>query len=176
MTTQARQSRGNHGNPWDAGVFASAVIAAGALWVLFVSSSISAHEMYVGAGCVVLTIAFGYSVARTLSLNLTLRWRDMAQALRIPWYELTGNWTIIVVLFKDLLHIARPENHFRVCGFDSSMHDPVRMARTVMAVAFSTSAPNFIVIGIDPAQSRMLFHQIQATEVTEMARALGARG
>lgn len=150
--------------------------AACGLWVLFVSSSINRHEMYVGAGCVALTMLFAYSVARSLALNLTLRWRDMAQALRIPWYELTGNWAITVVLVKDLLRISRPEDRFRVCGFDSSRHDPVRIARTVMAVAFSTSAPNFIVIGIDPEQSRMLFHQIQATDVTKMARALGAKG
>ncbi|MFP5236252.1 MAG: hypothetical protein ACLGSD_10135 [Acidobacteriota bacterium] len=153
----------------------SEVVAACGLWVLFVSSSINLHEMYVGAACVVLTVVFGSSVARSLGLNLTLRWRDMAQALRIPWYELTGNWTLTLVLIKDLLHIAPAENRFRVCGFDSSRHDPVRIARTVMAVAFSSSAPNFIVIGIDPGQSRMLFHQIQSTPLTRMAQELGAK-
>lgn len=173
---QARQSRGSHRRPFHLGVFVSAVTAACALWVLFVSSSINRHEMYVGAVCGALTILFAYSVARSLALDLTLRWRDMAQALRIPWYEITGNWAITVVLIKDLLHIARAEDQFRVCGFDSSRHDAVRIARTVMAVAFSTSAPNFIVIGIDPEQSRMLFHQIRATDVTRMARALGAKG
>jgi hypothetical protein len=176
MESQARMSRGSHRRPFHPGVFASAVIAAGALWILFVSSSINAHEMYLGAGCVVLTMLFAYSVARSLSLNLTLRWRDMAQALRIPWYELTGNWAITLVLVKDLLHIARADDRFRVCGFDSSRHDPVRIARTVMAVAFSTAAPNFIVIGIDPEQSRMIFHQVRSTPLTRMVRSLGARG
>lgn len=175
MDTQARSSRGNHPRPFHLGVFVSAVVAACGLWILFVSSSINSHEMYVGAVCVVLTVLFAYSVARSLSLNLALRWRDMAQALRIPWYELTGNWVLTLVLIKDLLHIAPAENRFAVCGFDSSKHDPVRIARTVMAVAFSTSAPNFIVIGIEPEQSRMLFHQIRSTPLTRMVRALGAK-
>ncbi|RXH53979.1 hypothetical protein GRAN_4948 [Granulicella sibirica] len=30
-----------------------------------------------------------------------------------------------------------------------------------MAIAYTTASPNIIVIGIDPAQSRMLFHQIK---------------
>lgn len=173
---QVRPSRGSHRRPFHLGVFVSAVLVACGLWVLFVSSSINLHEMYVGAGCVVLTMLFAYSVARSLSLNLTLRWCDMAQALRIPWYELTGNWTITVVLIKDLLHIEPVQDLFRVCGFDSSRHDPERIARTVMAVAFSTSAPNFIVIGIDPEQSRMLFHQMRSTPLTRMVRELGAKG
>lgn len=176
MAGEVRASRRSHRRPFHPGVFASALLTACGLWVLFVSSSINAHEIYVGAACVTLNLVFSYVVARSLSLNLTLRWQDMVQGLRIPWYELTGNWLITLVVIKDLLHIARAEDRFRVCGFDSTRHDPERIARTVMAVVFSTSAPNFIVIGVDPAQSRMLFHQVQATDVTKMARALGAKG
>lgn len=176
MERKKRESRGSQRRPFHGGVFAVAVVTAGLLWQIFVGSSINAHEMYVGAVCVVLTILFISSVARTLGVNLTIRLRDLVQGLRIPGYLVTGNWKITVVLLKDFFHIAPPQNRFRVCGFDSSTDNPVRVARTVMTVAFTTAAPNFIVIGIDPSQSRMLFHQISATDIQTMAKALGAKG
>lgn len=169
------QSRGSHRSPINAGVFVLALSAAVVLWLVFVAS-FNPHEMMVGAVCVLLTMVFTYSVARSLDLKLTMRLRDVAQAYRLPWYELTGNWTIVLVLMKDLLGIAPAQNCFRVCGFDSSRHDPVRASRTVMAVAFTTAAPNCIVIGIEPSLSRMLFHQISPTGVQRMAKALGAKG
>lgn len=129
-----------------------------------------------GAVSILVTVTFTQFVARTTGTNLTLRARDVLQGWRIPLYIASGVWEILVVLAKDLLHIQEPENRFRVCGFDSSKHDPVRIGRTTLAVAYTTAAPNFIVIGIDPSQSRMLFHQISATGVQRMAKKLGARG
>jgi hypothetical protein len=40
---------------------------------------------------------------------------------------------------------------------------------------YTTTAPNFIVIGIDPDLSRMLFHQIERSSVPKMTRELGAQ-
>ena len=175
--TQGRQheSRGSHRTPMTPGVFVLALATAVVLWLVFVAS-FSSHELMVGAACVLLTMLFMNSVTRSLGLKLEMRLRDVAQAYRIPWYELTGNWTIVLVLLKDLLGIAPAQNCFHVCGFDSSRHDPVRASRTVLAVAFTTASPNSIVIGIDPAQSRMLFHQVSPTGVQRMAKALGAKG
>lgn len=169
------ESRGTHLAPITPGVFALALAAAVILWLVFVAS-FNPHELIVGGACVLLTMIFLYSVARSLGLKLKLRLQDLAQAYRIPWYELTGNWTLVSVLFKDLLGIAPAQNCFRVCGFDSSRHDPVRASRTVLAVALTTASPNSIVIGIDPTRSRMLFHQISPTGVQRMAKALGAKG
>jgi hypothetical protein len=36
-------------------------------------------------------------------------------------------------------------------------------------------APNFIIIGIDAAQSRMIFHQLERSEVPRMTKELGAQ-
>lgn len=174
-SSQYRQSRGNHRKPINLIILVLAVAVTVGLWLIFVAS-FEPHEMIVGVVCVLLTILFTYSVARSLGLALEIRLRDLAHAYRIPWYELTGNWTLVLVLFKDLLGISRAQNCFRVCGFDSSRHDPVRRARTVMAVAFTTASPNSIVIGIEPSLSRMLFHQISPTGVQRMAKSLGAKG
>lgn len=176
MEGEKRESRGNHQQPPRIALWCVATFAAAALWTLFVWSSINAHEMYLGAGCLALTLLFGYSVARTVGLKLTFRAKDLAQAWHIPWAIVTGAATITWVLFKDLLGIEPAQNLFRVCGFDSSRHDPVRIARTVLAVAYTTATPNSIVIGIDPTQSRLLLHQISRSEIRPMTKHLGAKG
>lgn len=110
-----------------------------------------------------------------MNVHLEFRLRDLIQAWRIPWYVVTGVGEITWILIKDMFRISPAENLFRVCGFDSSKQDPVRMARTVLAIAYTTMAPNFIVLGVDIAQSRMLFHQIAASKVPRMTARLGAK-
>lgn len=151
------------------------IIASAVLWVLFVATS-SPHEMMVGVFCVGATVVFTVFVCDSAGLEMTLRPNDMVQGWRIPWYIVSRVAEITWIFFKDLLHIDPAKNLYRVCGFDSSKSDPVRIARTVMAVAYTTTAPNFIVIGIDPSQSRMLFHQIAASSISPMTKALGAKG
>lgn len=176
MADGRHESRGSHQQPTAAGTLVFASLMAFVLWVVFVSSSINIDEMIVGAASVVLTMIFVYSAWRSMGMRLQLRWVDVVQAWRLPWYIATDVITITWVLVKDLLRIEPAKNLFRVCGFDSSRHDPVRIARTVLAVAYSTTAPNSIVIGIDPAQSRMLFHQLAESGMSTMARNLGAKG
>jgi hypothetical protein len=132
--------------------------------------------MIVGAICVAATTLFVLFVSSSTGPNLTFRMRDVAQFWRIPWYVVSGVWEITLVLIRDVLQISPAEDLYRVCGFDSSKHDPVRKARTVLAVLYTTMAPNFIVLGVDPALSRMLFHQISASAVPQMTKALGAKG
>lgn len=152
-----------------------AVMLAPALWASLVWTS-NPHEHAVGLLFETATLVFMLALCHSTATNLTIRLRDLAQCWRVPWYILSKDWEITVLLVKDILHLGRAQSLFRVCGFDSSTHDPVRVARTVMAVAFTTAAPNFIVLGIDPSQSRMLFHQIERGDVPQMTKALGARG
>jgi multisubunit Na+/H+ antiporter MnhE subunit len=149
-------------------------LSACALWILFVGS-FSSDEVLVGLMSVAATVFFSLFVSRRTSSEFTFRRQDLAQGLRIPWYVLLGVWDITLVLVRDVLRLSRAEDLYRVCGFDSSKHDPVRKARAVLAVAYTTAAPNFIVLGVDVSQSRMLFHQISASSVPRMTRALGAK-
>lgn len=154
-------------------VLAIAVLLMAGLWILFVSG-LRLQEMIIGVGAVIFSALFLYGVARTSPLALDFQLRDIIQFWRIPWYLLTDTWTIIVVLCKDLA--GRPAGSFyRVCGFDTSLRDPQRKARTVLATVYTTATPNSIVLGIDAAQSRMLFHQLQRSSITKMAQALGAK-
>ena len=153
----------------------SVAFAAG-LWILFVSSSINKDEMIVGVFCTIATIVFTFFTARTMGVKFGLRMRDFAEGWRLPWYILADVVIVTTVLVKDVFGIERAKNLFRVCGFDTSKHDPVRIARTVLAIAYATCSPNSIVIGIDQTQSRMLTHQLRRSEVSVMTKRLGARG
>jgi hypothetical protein len=87
----------------------------------------------------------------------------------------SGIWEITIVFLKDLLNLKRAGSFYRVCGFQSSKRDPRIRAREVLATVYTTTAPNFIVIGIDPELSRMLFHQIERSSVPKMTQSLGAQ-
>lgn len=170
--THGRMGRGRSVR-WGWLLFTSAIAAA--LWGALVGTG-KRDEMLLGVVCVAATVWFSWLVSRSSGLEFEFRGRDVAQVWRVPWYILVDLSTLTVVLVKDVLHIAPAGNLFRVCGFDSSKRDPVRMARDVLAVLYTTTSPNLIVIGIDIAQSRMLFHQLSRSDVPRMTKALGARG
>jgi hypothetical protein len=144
------------------------------LWILFVGGT-RRNEMIVGAGALVLSGAFLFLVARKESLNLELHWTDLATCWRIPWYIVSGVYEIVIILLKDLFGVRRADSFYRVSGFRTSKSDPRLIARRVLATAYTTTAPNFIVIGIDYAQSRMLFHQLERSDVPKMTKELGAQ-
>lgn len=143
-------------------------------WYAFTASG-KPHELLVGVGATALTVWFFANVLRTETLNVELRLRDLAQCWRLPKEIVHDCWVITAVLFKDLFGVERAGSFYRACGFKTSRRDPLLMGRTALAVAYTTASPNMLVIGIDPAQSLMLFHQIQRDKVSEMTRRLGAQ-
>lgn len=153
---------------------AFATASTGALgWIAFVGS-VHLHEMLVGAVILALTTIFATAVFRSESLPFDLRWKDVVQGWRIPWYILSGCGEIVMLLLKDLFGTPA-ESLYRVCGFRGGMRDPLAVERITLAIAYTTTAPNFIVIGIDPHQNHMLFHQLQRSDVPRMTKNLGAQ-
>lgn len=150
------------------------IVTVPALWVVFVATG-NPHELMVGGVASIASIVFTLFVCRSSATSLELRPQDLIQVWRIPWYIIAGIVLITVVWFNDQFGLSRAKSLYRVCGFDTSSHDPVREARTVLAVVYTGCTPNFIVIGVDPAQSRMLFHQIEAGTIPRMTKALGAK-
>lgn len=156
------------------GLSALSLLLIAALWILFVGGT-RRDEMIAGAGVFFLCGAFLYLVWRTETLRLEVRWEDVAQGWRIPWYVVSKVCQIIVILAKDLFGVKRADSLYRVSGFKTSKSEPILIARRVFATFYTTMAPNFIVIGIDYRQSRMLFHQLERTSVSMMTKALGAQ-
>lgn len=152
---------------------AFAIAASFGLWILFVAS-VHLHEMLVGLLTTLAATAFCAFVWRSRQRHLKLRARDVVQCWRIPWYLASGVAEITWVLLKDVLHVSPAKSLFRVSGFEPSS-DPVGMARRVLAVVYTTVAPNFIVLGIDERSRRMLFHQIERSDIPQMTQKLGAK-
>jgi hypothetical protein len=160
--------------PASFGFSALAAILMAVLWILFVGGT-RRNEIIVGAGVLLLSGAFLFLLARKESLNLEIHKIDLATCWRIPWYIISGVYEIVVILIKHMLGVKRADSFYRVTGFKTSKSDPRLIARRVLATAYTTTAPNFIVIGIDYAQSRMLFHQLERSDVPKMTKELGAR-
>ena len=95
---------------------------------------------------------------------------------RIPGYLISGTWEIIVVAAKDWSDVAPAKSLFRIVQFKAGKEDDAHdTARRVLAVAYTTIAPNFIVLGINPREQNLLFHQIQRSSVPQMTKELGAQ-
>jgi hypothetical protein len=156
-----------------AGALTLSVFVMAAEWILLVAGT-KRDEMIVGALSVLAAALFLQFVYRAEDQKLDIRLKDLAACWRIPWYILSGSWEIVVILVKDLLSIKRASSFYRVSGFKTAKYDPLLTARRVLATAFTTAAPNFIIIGVDYEQSRMLFHQLERSSVPKMTQALGA--
>jgi multisubunit Na+/H+ antiporter MnhE subunit len=143
-------------------------------WVWLVAGT-HLHEMIVGAAVVAVATLFLLLVHRSQPNAIRLHWKDVAQGWRIPWYMVTDTWVVTLVFFKDLLHLSPAGSYYRVCGFKSSKRDPAVLGRGVLTTIYMTATPNTIALGIDPESSRLLFHQLQRTNLPKMVRALGAQ-
>jgi hypothetical protein len=144
-----------------------------ALWIVFVGGT-QKHEMDVGAGVLLLSAAFLYTIWQTETLKLDMRVRDLLQGWRIPWNILIRDCQMIAILAKDLAGMKPAGSFYRVTGFRNPGSAPRFAGWRFLATAYTTTAPNFIVIGIYPQQKRMLFHQLERSTVPKMTQALGA--
>ena len=143
-------------------------------WMVFVGS-FARDELLLGVAAVVLA-GFGL---RVVQLSYPARFspslRELAAGWRMPWYLISGTYEITVVSLRDLFGYERAKSVFRVARFRSGADtNPQGAARSALAVAYTTVAPNFIVLGINAKQQQMLFHQIERSSVPRMTQELGA--
>lgn len=169
-----------HAHPHRGGIFdhpaqflaaVAAALFAGWVWLV---ASLHLHEMIVGAVVVILSTAFCALVLRSATLPLQLRLKDILAIRHVPAEIVKDTWVVVTLLFRDLFLGQRAGSFYRVAGFATSRRDPVLVARTALAVTYTTLSPNMIVIGVDPAEGHMLFHQLQRDDVPASTRALGA--
>jgi hypothetical protein len=151
-----------------------AVLLMSGEWILLVAGT-HIHEMIVGIASVLASGAFLFVVHRSSTLHTDFRLADMAKGWRVPWYVASDIFVITLVLFKDLFGIEKAKSAFRVYGFRTGKEDPILVARRVLAIAYTSASPNTIVLGVDYTCSRMLFHQLKRTPLTQMTDDLGAK-
>jgi multisubunit Na+/H+ antiporter MnhE subunit len=154
--------------------FAVAVSCMALEWILLVAG-LKPHEMIVGAACVAAAGVFLFAAMHVSAQRIRLELRDLAQAWRLPGMMLSDAWTVTVVLLKDLLRLEPAGSFYRVSGFRTAKEDPLLVGRRVLATVYTTCTPNSIVIGIDPAQSRMLVHQVKRAPSSKLEKNLGSQ-
>lgn len=170
------KARGQHGG----GMFdrpgrliAGVTLAVAFLWVTF-TATLKAHELILGLLSTAITMLFFWNVLRTETMSIDLHLRDLLLARQLPGTIVKDCWLVTVVLFKDLFGKEKAGSFYRACGFKTSRRDPLLVGRSALAVAYSSMSPNMIAIGIDPAQSLMLFHQIRRDSISDFNQQLGA--
>lgn len=148
------------------------VVAAG-LWLLC-TGSWKRDESILGVIVTLASTIFALAVFGQYEHPLDFRLRDLAQFWRAPIYFVVQVGSITWLLIKDLFGPRLP-SLYRVCPFERRNDDALARSRRVLATAYTTTAPNFIVIGIDAERREMLFHQIERTKIPAMTKALGAQ-
>jgi hypothetical protein len=161
-------------NGLNLGVAALLAISLTVGWIWLVAG-IHLHEMIVGVLVVFFATRFLLLVHRSQPDVIQFHWQDIAQGWRIPGYVISGIWEMTVILFKDLFQIRRAGSYYRACGFKTGKRDGAAVARRVLATLYTTTGPTFLVIGIDPELSRMLFHQVERSGIPKMTQSLGAQ-
>ncbi len=144
------------------------------LWLLLTGSG-KASELILGVVTTLCAAVVLASLLNTRKLVVHLQLRDLALCWRVPGDILRDCYLVTKVLCKDLAGVERAGSFYRACGFQSGKRNPLRLGRGALAVMYSTMSPNMLVIGIDPDQSLMIFHQLQREVVPEVARRLGAQ-
>lgn len=100
---------------------------------------------------------------------------DLLALWRLPWYLLSGTWEVLSVAAQDLIGVDRADSLFRVAPFEAgAKKNPRTTARRVLAAVYTTVAPNFIVLGVNASDQKLLFHQIKRSSVPKMTEQLGA--
>ncbi len=143
-------------------------------WMVFVGT-FEWWELLIGIG-VALTGAVAICVAeRAEDSHFRPRLGDLIQLVFVPWLLVEGTYEILWVSLRDLMGGRKAESLFRVGKFEAGeVCDPHDTARRVLAVAYTTTAPNFIVLGINTHEKQLLFHQIEKSGVPTMTKNLGA--
>lgn len=144
------------------------------LWMLFVSRW-SWTEAIAGLLAAVIATIAATEVWLGRLVDLRANWRNVIELWRMPKYALTGSWDILVVLVRHLLRIEEAPSLMFWVPFDVGDEDGEASMRRALAIAYTTMTPNFVVVGIDRENRRLVFHQMRKRPLLEMTKRLGAR-
>ena len=143
-------------------------------WIIFVGS-FSKWELLVGAGGAAVGGIAIQVVQHAEGSHFRARLQDLVQVVFVSWLFAQGAYEILFVAIRDLLGGRKAASAFRITEFEAGDEsDPHDTARRVLAVTYTTMAPNFIVLGINTREKQLLFHQIQESSVPQMTKHLGA--
>lgn len=141
-------------------------------WIACVGS-FHIHELEIGIPAILIALIFCLFTVRKLPLSFQPSAAELAQVWRLPWDVVRDIIQIVSVLVHDLAGKPAPWL-FRAVGWRDNAETGQGTARRALATAYATVSPNFIMVGIDRELGQMLFHQLHASEVPQLAQRLGA--
>ncbi len=147
-------------------------VALAVFWIACVAT-VRAHELLVGAGAVLLSVASSLFVVRTLPLRFRPSVREIAQIWHIPSTVVIDLFQITLILARDFAAQTAP-SLFRSAPWGPVRNNGEDTAKRALAITYTTVSPNCIVVGIDCKRGQILFHQLKATSVPTLTRNLGA--
>ena len=157
-----------------AGLWLATFVLALAAWFVFVGK-LGWDELLAAIGAA----AVAASASQLVWAQNAAAFRDhtgrFLQAWRLPKYMITGSWEIFSVLFRQLFRGKPAESLVLAVAYDPVSDDPSDAALRALAIAYTTSTPNFVVLGIDRPRRRLVFHQIKRSPVLQVTIELGAR-
>ena len=144
-------------------------------WLLFVEK-LSAAELAIGGACSLIA-AFASEIA--WGTHLTAFGGDLgalAQVRHLPWLIVKDTLAVFRILVRHVFTRHKAESLMVAVAFDPGAPDePHDAARRALAIAYSTMTPATVVLGIDQQTGRMLYHQLERSELPRMTRNLGAQ-
>jgi multisubunit Na+/H+ antiporter MnhE subunit len=145
-----------------------------ALWHLYVGKLAPDEALFGAVGAAIAAFASQIVFEKQIA-PLRAQWRNVAEIWRMPKYLVAGGYEIVAVLFKQIFLRKPADSLFYSVPFDAGGDDDESAFRRALAISYTCATPNFVVIGIDREHGRLVYHQIQKSDVPEMTRKLGAR-
>jgi multisubunit Na+/H+ antiporter MnhE subunit len=141
------------------------------LWLLFVAKL---ERLEIAAGVIASAVAATAVVAvehqRLASFHPKFYW--LLQVWRLPWYAISGTAVLAYVLFARIILRKDIQPVIKAVPFDAGASDPQSAARRALAIAYTTFAPNFVILGIDLGRNLMLVHQVMSSDVPGVVKVL----
>ena len=144
-------------------VISALALAIAGLYLLFAAQA-SPHELMLAAGFSVIALGVTVLAWRQMKVRFYPTAKHLIACWRLIGYVISKCWQISIIILRDLAG-KRAGSFFRFTQFQT---DTTREgdAQAILATAYTTAAPNFIVLGID--HDRLFFHQIERTDVPRM--------
>lgn len=147
-------------------------VALAVFWIACVPT-VRTHELLVGAGAVLLSVASSLFVVRTLPLRFRPSMAEIAQIWRVPSTVVLDLFQITLVLARDFAGQTAP-SLFRSAPWRPIRNNGEDTAKRALAITYTTVSPNCIVVGIDCKRGQILLHQLKADPVPTLTQNLGA--
>ncbi len=142
-------------------------------WLLYVGQ-IAATEIAVGLAAAALVTGIADNLRGRGFAKFWPRTRWVLQIRYFPQMILSGCWVLVKVLVLRTIASREIHGQLSTVPFKAGGAQSRSAARRALAITFTTMAPNFIVVGIDPQNDLLLYHQILASEVPTVTKNLGA--